>query len=88
MSAPSYRLSDRVTLSAEDRALLKAARRYRRIRYKVLARRIGITPSALGMYLAGHRRPTVDHLTAWRDALSLTLRLTPRGKRDAVGTPP
>jgi DNA-binding transcriptional regulator YiaG len=60
----------RISLSAEELAHLIELRRARRMRIKVLARHIGVAPKTLQHWQMGCRRPTVENLLAWRNALS------------------
>lgn len=61
--------ASRITLADHEREALVAARRRRKIRIKLLARQLGVSPSTLLKWQAGHRRPQPGDLDAWREAV-------------------
>lgn len=55
----------RITLTEAAREELRAARRRRGVRIKVIARAIGISPRAVDSWQGGTRRPSAEQLAAW-----------------------
>lgn len=61
-------------------ARMATLRRAAGISQAQLADRMGVSPSAIGMYEQGRREPSIDTLVAIADALGVSLDLLVRGK--------
>ena len=63
-------------------ARMATLRRAAGISQAQLAERLGVSPSAIGMYEQGRREPSLDTLVAIADVLGVSLDLLIRGKPD------
>lgn len=78
MSAPSIRSDHdrnpadrgRVRLPLIVREALALKRRQRGIKFKALARQLGVTPGSLAKWQSGERRPLPEQLAAWWSAVA------------------